>query len=176
MNHRTPVTGTETATLAELAWRLAGRLAATRTRLVLAESCTGGLASASLSAVAGISEWHCGSAVTYRERTKVEWLGVSDADLARETAVSRVVASQMALGVLARTPEAAVAVAITGHLGPGAPAGFDGRVFLAVARRSRGATVCERVTGHTLAEKDRVPRQREAAALLLREALDALPV
>ena len=44
--------------------------------LVLAESCTGGLAAAALATIPGISRWFCGSAVTYRDQTKIDWLAV----------------------------------------------------------------------------------------------------
>ena len=62
-----PTESTDLAGLAESARLLARQLAETRTRLVLAESCTGGLAAATLAAIPGISHWLCGSAVTYRE-------------------------------------------------------------------------------------------------------------
>ena len=46
-------------------------------KIVFAESCTAGLVSASLAKVPGISQHHCGSAVTYRNDSKHRWLGVS---------------------------------------------------------------------------------------------------
>jgi PncC family amidohydrolase len=160
--------------LPELARQLAEQLAATRTHLVFAESCTAGLASAALAAVPGISTWHCGSAVTYREQTKIDWLGVSATDIARASAVSGVVAEQMAVGALERTAEAELAVSVTGHLGPAAPEGFDGLVFVGTARRTHGQVKCEPVVRHQLKASGRVERQREAAGLLMRAALDAL--
>jgi nicotinamide mononucleotide (NMN) deamidase PncC len=44
----------------------------------------------------------------------------------------------MAVMVLQKTPEANVAVSVTGHLGPQAPARLDGRVYSTVAWRSTG--------------------------------------
>lgn len=160
--------------LSDAAEQLAGCLARTGTRLVLAESCTGGLASAALAMVPGVSRWLCGSAVTYREATKTAWLGVSAADLARFTAVSGEVAGQMATGVLRRTPEADWGASITGHLGPGAPEGLDGTVWIGVAGRVGVAANGLDPSRHTLRERERVPRQREAAALLLRRVLSVL--
>ena len=70
----------------------------------------------------------------------------------RPGAVSAQVAGQMALAILEKTPEATLAAAITGHLGPGAPADQDGQVFMAVARR-RPAT--KMVQGKPSTEKTR---------------------
>ena len=59
-----------------LARKVVDRLADRQMRIVLAESCTGGMISAELAKVPGVSQWLCGSAVTYRSPTKVEWLNV----------------------------------------------------------------------------------------------------
>ena len=58
---------------------VATRLAERQERLVLAESCTGGLICATLATIPGISQWLCGSSVVYRETTKRDWLGIDDA-------------------------------------------------------------------------------------------------
>ena len=147
--------------------RLVKSLAQHDLRIVFAESCTGGLVSATLAEVPGVSEWLCGSAVTYRERTKTAWLDVSTEDLANHSAVSEPVAAQMAAGVLQRTPEADLAASITGHLGPGAPAEFDGVVFIGISRRAGDSIEIVSVTRHQLGGKSRVERQREAANFVL---------
>ncbi len=114
-------------------------------RIVFAESCTAGLASATLAETPGVSQWHCGSAVTYRYDTKARWLNVP-ADLLDKSrgpgAVSEPVARAMALGVLALTPEAAVAAAITGDLGPNPDQAVDGLIWIAVARRDAADSSC----------------------------------
>jgi PncC family amidohydrolase len=115
---------------------LARLLRARSLRIVFAESCTGGLVSAVLAAIPGISEHYCGSAVVYRIETKSEWLGISRELLDDPGPVSGAAAEAMALGVLARTPEADLSVSVTGHLGPNAPEGFDGLVFISAADRS----------------------------------------
>ncbi len=166
-----PVTA---ADLEEAARQLAQRLADTRTRIVFAESCTGGLVAATLTAIPGISQWFCGSTVTYRDRTKVDWLGVSGALLDCRTAVDREVARAMAEGALQGTREAALAVSVTGHLGPDAPAELDGLVWLAVARRRDGRIGGLEAVQHRLASQPRAGRQREAALLVLRAATAAL--
>lgn len=106
-----------------------------RCRIVFAESCTAGLACATLAMVPGISKRLCGAFVTYRDSAKREMLGVPKLDLETEGAVSVAVARFMAEGALRRTPEARIAVSITGHLGPEAPAELDGLAFIGLARR-----------------------------------------
>lgn len=157
-----------------LAQRLAQRLAERRCRIVFAESCTAGLIAATLAAVPGISRWLCGSAVTYREATKQTWLGVSEQTLAQFTAVSAQVAQQMAWGVLEKTPEADLAVSITGHLGPGAPASLDGIAFVGWCFRPATSPAAVTVERLQLAAASRGERQRDAAKAALQIALDAL--
>lgn len=159
-----------TATARQVARVLAER----ELRVVFAESCTAGLVSATLSEVAGISQWHCGSAVTYRDDTKSKWLGVKPSTLRRHSAVSETVARQMAVNVLGTTPEAHVSAAVTGHLGPEAPAGLDGVIFVAVARRVAAAPKITSVKRIQLATDTRRRRQSEAAGLVFQQLLAAL--
>ena len=160
--------------LNEAARNLAVLIAERQVRIVLAESCTAGLAAATLAQTPGISRWLCGSAVVYREQTKIDWLDVSAADLEQHTAVSDPVARAMAAGVLNRTAEAAWSAAVTGHLGPDAPEGFDGVIFLAVARREAADVVVQAVWRHQLGSRGRQARQEEAAALLLERLSKAI--
>lgn len=129
------------ASLLELLWKEGDALARTlkrrRIRLVLAESCTGGLIAATLARVPGISEHFCGSFVAYRNDSKSRWLGVSPKLIAARGAVSPAVAMEMAVRALERTPEASVAVSVTGHFGPGAPPKQDGLVFMTLFDRHR---------------------------------------
>lgn len=154
---------------AEIASRVVDLLQTHEQRLVLAESCTGGLIAATLAGIAGVSQWWCGSAVTYREATKVSWLGVEEDAIEQYTAVSESVASQMASGVLKQTPEATIAAAITGHLGPNAPEIQDGVVFIGIATPQS----CS-VTRHQLVTQLRADRQSEAAELVLHQIATVL--
>lgn len=175
-----------TQPLSQLVTEVAALLRSSGQRIVFAESCTGGLVSALLARIPGISESHCGSAVVYRLDTKSKWLGVAEAHLLDPGPVSEIVAREMAVGVLARTPEADLAASITGHLGPNAPADQDGLVFMAVARRNPAdaavsATVFEhRLTASTLelsgypGESLREQRQWRAAAYVLSHVRDEL--
>lgn len=173
-----------TQPLMPLAQHVAQLLKFTNTQIVFAESCTGGLVSAILARVPGISQFLCGSAVVYQLATKSEWLGIDPAMLVNPGPVSDEVARAMAVGVLRRTPHAQFSAAITGHLGPDAPDGQDGLVFVGVARReSAGIRVVafrhelpDRIIDSTLTEADslREWRQWKAAELVLTRVRDEL--
>ncbi len=86
--------------------------------LATAESCTGGLVAAALTAVPGSSDVvDCGF-VTYSNEAKSAMLGVPADLIAHHGAVSEAVAIAMAQGAIARS-RAAIAVSITGIAGPG---------------------------------------------------------
>lgn len=150
---------------------LAQELMATGQRIVFAESCTAGLVSATLARVPGISECLCGSAVTYRNDTKIQWLDVAANAIAHAGVVSGVVAKQMAAGVLKATPEADLAVAITGHLGPNAPEDLDGVVFVGTAVRGDEPVAAKHTLPADVAEESiRLDRQKLAATIVLQTA------
>ena len=150
---------------------LAKRLADSKRRIVLAESCTVGMAAAVLGGCPGISAWFCGSAVAYRAETKSQWLGVGQELIEQFSAESADTSQAMALAALAKTPEADLAAAITGHLGPQAPATIDGKVFMAIAFRESGEVIPFEIQ---LKQTERRKRQLEAATYLLRFAGQAL--
>jgi nicotinamide-nucleotide amidase len=82
-----------------------------------AESCTGGLIAATLTAVPGSSAWFDRAFVTYSNAAKVELIGVSPSTLEAFGAVSEETAREMALGAL-RHSGANLAFAVTGIAGP----------------------------------------------------------
>lgn len=86
--------------------------------LSLAESCTGGRVSATLTEKSGISKIYLGSVVSYSNSMKSEILGVPLSQLRTHGAVSEVVALSMAKGV-AKLTKSTWAVSITGIAGPG---------------------------------------------------------
>lgn len=148
----------------DLSRELAALLEQSAQRIVFAESCTAGLACASLARNAGISKWLCGSAVTYREATKTAWLDVDATRLEEETAVSRFASNAMVIGALAATPEATLAASITGHLGPDAPPELDGVCFVAVSLRNEVDSLDQKRI--QLTNKSRIDRQWEAVEQL----------
>ena len=153
--------------------RLARLLVQHRLKVVFAESCTAGLASAMLAEVPGISSHHCGGVVVYRNETKQQYLGIPAELLAVHDAVSAPIAREMVERVLGLTPEADYAAAVTGHLGPNAPEGKDGLVFIAIAQRDRPAeTLVEAF--HCSPSEERVDRQRTVAIEVLKRLADRI--
>jgi nicotinamide-nucleotide amidase len=86
--------------------------------LATAESCTGGLIAATLTAIAGSSDVVDRGFVTYSDEAKTELLGVPVTAIAAHGAVSEPVARAMAEGALTRS-RADIAVSVTGVAGPG---------------------------------------------------------
>ena len=91
---------------------------ARRLTLATAESCTGGMVAARLTAVPGASEVFRGSVVAYADEVKEAALGVPAAVLTAHGAVSAEAAAAMAHGVRERLG-VDVGVAVTGIAGPG---------------------------------------------------------
>lgn len=87
-------------------------------KLATAESCTGGLVAAAITAVPGASAIFTHGFVTYADAAKTQMLGVPAAILAAHGAVSAETAAAMAEGARAQS-KADVAVAVTGIAGPG---------------------------------------------------------
>ena len=144
---------------------LSDRLRERAHTLVLAESCTGGLAAAALVGVSGASDLLAGSFVTYQTVSKAAWLGVSTETLGRFGPVSGEVAAAMAAGAAVRTPGATIAAAITGHLGPDAPPGMNGLLVVGLRIPTRAPAIREFRLPASLV--DRGERQAAAAAILL---------
>lgn len=112
--------------------------------IATAESCTGGLVAAALTAIPGSSASVHGGFVTYSNPQKMAMLGVPAAVLDSVGAVSEACARAMAEGAMAATG-ADVAVSTTGIAGPGGATADKpvGLVFVAAARRG-GATRVQR--------------------------------
>jgi PncC family amidohydrolase len=106
-------------------------------RIVLAESCTGGMISSWFVSVPGVSDVFCGSMVVYRNDTKSKWLGLAPSELADPQigSVSASTSENLARRVVLLTPEADFGLGITGHLGPATPEPLSHRIFLVWARR-----------------------------------------
>ncbi|HYM10347.1 MAG TPA: competence/damage-inducible protein A [Bryobacterales bacterium] len=150
--------------LEEVVGRLLGERGAT---LAAAESCTGGLLAERITSVPGSSKYFVGGWVTYSNRVKAEWLGVSAATLEAQGAVSAEAAREMAQGAR-RAAGSTLAVAITGVAGPtpdsgGGQAGPKpvGLVYLALADAG-GCSVKER---QFVGERDRIRWQASQLAL-----------
>lgn len=163
------------APLIHQATRVLDACRARRWTLATTESCTGGLISACLTAVAGSSDVVERGFVTYSNQAKTDLLGVPEGMLAQFGAVSEPVARAMAEGTLKHAP-VALAVAVTGIAGPGGGTAEKpvGLVHLAAARRG-GPTLHQRCIFP--GDRDAVRRATAAAALdlLLQLAQQAVP-
>ncbi|MDR3438286.1 CinA family protein [Telmatospirillum sp.] len=140
--------------------------AATTTSLTVAESCTGGLVGASLTAIPGSSAWIDRGFITYSNQAKIDLLGVDASLIERFGVVSEDVARAMAEGALDRSA-ATASVAITGIAGPtgGSPDKPVGLVHIAAAHRNR-VTLHQRLL--LKGDRDEV---RHAAALAAMDLL-----
>jgi nicotinamide-nucleotide amidase len=114
--------------------------------VVTAESCTGGLIAAALTAIAGSSDVVDRGFVTYSNAAKTEMLGVPAALIAAEGAVSEPVARAMAESAL-RHSSATLAVAVTGIAGPGGGSAAKpvGLVWFGCAQRGGAARTLRRI-------------------------------
>jgi len=83
-----------------------------------AESCTGGMIGARITAVPGSSGWYAGGVVSYANSVKERALGVPAAMIERHGAVSAEVAEAMARGAM-QGLGCEWAIAVTGVAGPG---------------------------------------------------------
>lgn len=168
---------TDGATLAETLIREAEDRGVT---VALAESCTGGLACAALTDVAGASAVFLGGVVAYSNRSKVDLLGVDPEVIDRHGAVSGQAAEEMAIGASKRFG-ADFAVSVTGIAGPGGATSDKpvGTVWLAVAARGSGETeMTVRSFARIYPGSRSAVRERATAAALdaLRRAVRGLPL
>ncbi|WP_045836193.1 CinA family protein [Hyphomicrobium sp. 99] len=158
------------ADVLEDASRLIDTLRARRRLLATAESCTGGLVSSAITAVAGSSDVFFGGFVTYANGAKSGMIGVDAELIEHHGAVSEAVAHAMADGVV-RTTGVDLAVSVTGIAGPGggSPQKPVGLVYIGIA----SVYDAPRVERHTFGEigRDEVRLASLRAALrMLQEA------
>lgn len=138
--------------------------------IATAESCTGGLLAATMTAIPGCSDCFERGFVTYSNASKSEMLGVPYWLIEKHGAVSEDVARAMAGGALTHS-QASLAVAVTGIAGPdgGTPEKPVGLVHFAAGRRDgpvASGTVLFGELGRT-----EVQRRSVAQALKLLRAL-----
>jgi len=137
--------------------------------IATAESCTGGLVAAAITAVAGSSDWFDRGFVTYSNQAKIDDLGVAPATIERFGAVSVETAEEMARGARRARPDH-WAVAVTGIAGPagGTPAKPVGTVCFAWAGPQGIGSEVRRLEG------DRAGIREEAVRIALAGLIDRL--
>ena len=139
-------------------------------KIVTAESCTGGLIAATLTAIPGSSDVMDRGFVAYSNAAKTDLVGVPAELIASAGAISEAVARAMAEGALRHAP-ADLAVSVTGLAGPGGgsvdkPVGL---VWFGCMRRGRPSATLRRVFP---GDRTEVRRASVAQALeLLRQAI-----
>ena len=106
--------------------------------ITTAESCTGGLITATIVNVSGASGCFNEGYITYANEAKVRVLGVKEESIRSFGVVSNVVVTEMAEGALKRA-NADVAVAVSGIAGPlgGSPEKPVGTVYIGICLRNK---------------------------------------
>ncbi|SEL33503.1 CinA family protein [Halomonas daqiaonensis] len=125
-----------------------------------AESCTGGGVASAITAVAGSSDWFETGYVTYANGAKTRLLGVPQALLAEQGAVSREVVEAMVVGAC-RDSGAELGVAISGVAGPGGGSADKpvGTVWLAWGDAERAESECHHFGGDRKAVREQAVRE-----------------
>lgn len=135
----------------------------------IAESCTGGMVSASLISYPGISDVFKEGAVAYSNDAKVKRLGVKKETLYRFGAVSQEIAKEMAEGI-AKEANTDIAISTTGIAGPGGGTNEKpvGLVYIGVFIKGKTIVQEYNFTG----DRERVRRKSTMNALnMLRKEL-----
>lgn len=137
--------------------------------IAIAESCTGGLISHTLTNVSGSSAFFIAGLVVYSNRAKTKLLRISPKKITRYGAVSREVAIAMAKGVRALFCTD-IGIAVTGIAGPGGGSRQKpvGTVYMAISTPQTNIIRRLSFKGSRLTIKKKTASQ---ALLLLQESL-----
>ena len=97
--------------------RIGKTLSASKQKLAVAESCTGGQLAARFTAIPGASDYFIAGIVSYASHVKSEFLDVDQADMDQHSVVSAPVAEAMAKGAKEKF-QVDYAISTTGNAGP----------------------------------------------------------
>ena len=138
-------------------------------KISLAESCTGGLVCATLTELAGSSEWFERGYITYSNEAKTECLDVPFQLIEKHGAVSEEVAKSMAEGARINS-RSDVSISITGIAGPtgGSPEKPVGTVCFAWSKENQTFTKTMQFDG------DRQMIRKQATEFALAELIALL--
>lgn len=127
--------GEDDETLEEVVGKL---LLEKKMTIATAESCTGGMVSETLINYPGISGAYLEGFITYSNKAKIKYLGVSEETLKEHGAVSEETAIEMVQGLLKNTG-AQVGIAVTGIAGPGGGTSTKpvGLIYIGIALREQ---------------------------------------
>ena len=148
---------------------LADKLSGKNLKLGVAESCTGGFLSNTITNLPGASEFFKLSVVSYSKEVKKSVLGVRSSTLKKHGMVSEETAVAMLEGVM-KLGHADVALSVTGVAGPEQMENKDvGLVFIAAAVREHVESQGFKFSGN----REEIKRQASLEALrFLKRALD----
>ncbi len=126
---------------------LVDAMAKLKLRVGIAESCTGGLLSALITAIPGSSAVLQFGHVTYSNESKIEFLGVLPETLANFGAVSGEIAGEMCAGLIQKHGNLDFAISITGIAGPsgGTKDKPVGLVYIGIGRKDMPPMVTRNV-------------------------------
>lgn len=122
----------------------------------IAESCTGGYVSNTITDIPGSSNYMKGGVIAYTNDVKINQLKVNPDDLDREGAVSKPVALQMAKGV-AQNLKSDIGISTTGIAGPGGGTGEKpvGTVWIGFWSKDQHFALLANFTNNRLVNKER---------------------
>ncbi|MBQ8995030.1 MAG: competence/damage-inducible protein A [Oscillospiraceae bacterium] len=146
------------------------RLLKIKKTVAVAESCTGGMIAQQITAIPGSSACFEYGAATYADWTKASYLGVDSALLNKYTAVSSVVAVEMAKGIR-KKGKADFGIGVTGIAGPGVGNYLDkevGLVYIAVCDKNRAVVKEFRFGDHRSRDNIRTLSTKNAFDMLRR--------
>ena len=130
--------------------------------ITFAESCTGGQIASAFTAISGASSVLMGSAITYANEIKSEWLGVKEETLIEYGAVSSQCVEEMLVGIL-KMAHADYAIAVSGIAGPtgGTTDKPVGTVYIGIRNKQ------ESIVELHLFEGDRESIQKQATQMAI---------
>ena len=141
-------------------------------KLLIAESCTGGLLSANITQIAGSSAVFSYGFICYSNESKRKLLNVSDRTLNSFGAVSYETVKQMLTGLCNQVKSESLTIAISGVAGPsGSESKPVGLVFIGVKISSHETEV---ITEYNFGNLERNKIQQKSVHEALKMSLDVL--
>jgi PncC family amidohydrolase len=133
--------------MSELAKLVVKKLKKKKLTFATAESITGGGLAQAITDIAGASEVFLGGVVTYSDKSKTKYLGVTPQLLKKKTAVSEEVAALMAQAIRQEF-KSDFGIATTGVAGPGKAYGQKpGTVWVAISSKKETVTIALALSG-----------------------------
>ena len=141
-------------------------------KLIIAESCTGGLLSANITGIAGSSAVFSYGIICYSNESKRKLLSVDDKTLKSHGAVSFETVREMLAGLCTQAVSKTLTIAISGVAGPsGSESKPVGLVFIGVKISSNNTEV---ITEHNFGNIERKKIQQKSVHQALKMSLNII--